>query len=273
MKFTHLTTSLLIVAFAFMASAPSAFAKGNAYGHFIAPGWIKKNGMLPAPSNLDSLPKGIRVKIEGSGGSGGSTTTDTTAPLLSVPSAHPATSSVTVTWTTNESADSTLYVSTTSPVVIGSLGTQVVTSASMQTSHSLSLSGLLPHTLYYGKVASKDGSGNTGTSDSFSFMTDALSDSTGPVISGIGIVSGTSSTDISWHTDEPATSKVYYATTSGFAVGDMGVASATDATLSTNHSLHLSGLASSTIYYVIIESVDALLNMTRTIHFLFLTGS
>jgi purple acid phosphatase-like protein len=84
--------------------------------------------------------------------------TDTTAPAVSALSATPAfDGSATVTWTTNEPADSRVDYGTTT-----SLG-QSATDAALVTAHSVRLTGLTPGTTYNYRVRSADGSANATT--------------------------------------------------------------------------------------------------------------
>lgn len=80
-------------------------------------------------------------------------------------------------------------------------------------------------------------------------------DTTAPVISDVKQVVGTSSATISWKTDEPSTSEVFYSTTSPVDVNSS--TSVSDDALVTEHSINLTGLTSGTLYHFIIESSDA----------------
>lgn len=65
----------------------------------------------------------------------------------------------------------------------------------------------------------------------------------------------TTATDITWTTDEPATSKVYFSTTT-----PVNLATATNVasgTLVTSHTTPLSGLTANTTYFYVVESKDA----------------
>ena len=96
---------------------------------------------------------------------------DTTVPVISAVATSAGTSTATVTWTTNESADSKVFWSATSPVNLSSVSTPSVSETSLVTSHSLSLSSLATSTQYYLVIRSKDAAGNTTTSNEFSFNT------------------------------------------------------------------------------------------------------
>ena len=88
---------------------------------------------------------------------------DTTAPVISNISAATTQTTATITWTTNESADSKVIIATSTPIV--------VENSTMTTSHSLSFSNLSSGTTYSYSIVSKDSSGNTTTSSVQTFTT------------------------------------------------------------------------------------------------------
>lgn len=95
---------------------------------------------------------------------------DTTAPVISnVFATSTATTTASVTWATNEAADSTVWYSATTPVSI--LTASSTSSAVLVTSHNIGLSGLATSTQYYYFVVSKDSVLNTATSSEYSFTT------------------------------------------------------------------------------------------------------
>ena len=107
-----------------------------------------------------------------------SATADTTAPTItSVQMSTSTATTATITWTTNESASSTVEYGLTS--LYGSS----TTTSTLVTSHSVSLTGLASNTTYHFRVKSTDASGNMGTSVDNLLLTGA-SDTTGPTISG-----------------------------------------------------------------------------------------
>ena len=95
-------------------------------------------------------------------------TPDTTAPIISnVGAGNISDTRATITWTTDEPADSVVeYWETSTP---GTVLTTATTNA--VTSHSVPLSGLQPETSYGYRVISQDLSGNQTTSTDFSFTT------------------------------------------------------------------------------------------------------
>jgi len=176
---------------------------------------------------------------------------DTTAPQISdVEATVIDTSSATITWTTNENADSVIrYGQTTS------LG-QVESSSALVTSHQIIITGLDENTMYYFQVESSDESDNLTIDNNggsyYIFTTAESQDITPPVISGVGTsgISGSSAT-VSWSTDESSDSVVRY----GISTSLSSVTSSDILTIS--HSLQLSGLSSGTTYYFEVESTDA----------------
>ena len=91
---------------------------------------------------------------------GGIPVPDTTPPTISSVSASSITqNSATITWTTNENADTQVEYGLTT-----AYGSQTTLDLSLVTSHSVSLSGLLASTLYHYRVKSKDASNNLATS-------------------------------------------------------------------------------------------------------------
>lgn len=96
---------------------------------------------------------------------------DTTPPVISnVVSSNLTSASATITWTTDEQADSQVAYGTT--VAYGSLTTL---NTAMVTSHSAVVSGLTPKTTYHYQVLSRDSSGNAAASADYTFTTTAAS--------------------------------------------------------------------------------------------------
>ena len=205
---------------------------------------------------------GNLVSDDNSGASYSFTTTagadpgDTTAPVITFDSETGITSvtsnSATISWTTDESSDS----------IIGySLDTSFNSekgSATLTTSHSVSLTNLSSGTAYKFQIKSMDDSGNLATENNsgvgYSFTTLAGGDSTAPVISGVS--SGTctdTTTTITWTTDENSSSLVDYGTVLGTYLSTGGNYKASV----TAHSVTLNGLTAETTYYYRVRSIDA----------------
>jgi len=173
----------------------------------------------------------------------------------------------TVSWNTDEPANSRLLVSTTTTVDANDDETIEVSDGDPVQEHELTALGLAPETTYYAIITSADEAGNNSTSSTFSFTTAEADDEDAPIITAIEWDSGTSTIDFSWTTDEPATSAVFTSTTSGFSIDDAGVMEESDNTLATEHDLTMSGLSTSTTYYHRIVSVDGSGNKTTSAEF------
>ncbi len=248
-------------------------------GHLIAPGWLKKHKgedrqIVP---ECQKIPRGIHELMErdhdddndddDNGFHNGTTTppiADTTAPVISsISTSGISTTTVSINWLTSELATSKVYFGTTTPVNLAS--STVVNSNSLVSGHTMNLTALTPSTTYYFVVESKDASLNTSTSSTLSFVTSAVpvADTTAPVISSIGISNVSSTTAmVSWITNEAATSKLYYATST--PVNLSTALSISNSSLVTNHILNLAGLTASTTYYYVLESADAAANIATT---------
>jgi peptidoglycan hydrolase-like protein with peptidoglycan-binding domain len=109
---------------------------------------------------------------KGNGGQGTTTppVTDTTAPVISaVTSGSVATTTATITWTTNENATGKVYFGTVNPLVLASATAN--STATLSTAHSFVLTGLSASSTYYYVVESKDAANNTATSSQGTFTT------------------------------------------------------------------------------------------------------
>ena len=94
---------------------------------------------------------------------------DTTPPVISGLATVAGTSTASITWDTDEDADSKYWQSTSIPV--DTSGAPSAETSNLVTSHSLELSGLAASTTYYYVISSTDGAGNTATSAESSFTT------------------------------------------------------------------------------------------------------
>lgn len=189
---------------------------------------------------------------------------DVTDLMISDVSARRITESgATITWETNEDADSTVWFATSSGFVIGAAGVQMKTSSSEVEKHQIRLADLNPGTTYYFRVGSEDASGNDAMSSEFSFTT--LADTEAPEISDLEVKDiATTTATIVWETDEAANSVVWYSTTSNFNTDADGVLRAESTLLTTSHSINLSGLTASTTYYYMVSSTDSDNNETKS---------
>ncbi|PIR47770.1 hypothetical protein COV06_02130 [Candidatus Uhrbacteria bacterium CG10_big_fil_rev_8_21_14_0_10_50_16] len=170
---------------------------------------------------------------------------DTTGPVISnVLVSNITTTSATVTWLTDEAASRVLSYGTTPSYALGNL-----TDGAFRTVHTQSLSGLQENTGYHFRILATDNSGNATTSGDYTFST---LDLTPPVVT-VSVINITETTaDIVWTTDE--------ATTGVVTVTDAGTYP--DASLSTAHTVSLTGLTSATTYNVQVAAQDASNNTT-----------
>lgn len=108
---------------------------------------------------------------------GGVSTGDKTVPVISAVTVNIARNSVNINWGTNEPTKGIVYYNT-SPmseyelphsVTIG--GTAAMTDTSLRTSHSVTISGLLPNTIYYYDVYVTDAADNSSMTMQTTFKT------------------------------------------------------------------------------------------------------
>jgi hypothetical protein len=96
-------------------------------------------------------------------------TADTTAPsITNISASNISSAGATITWTTNEPADSQVEYGTTT-----SYGQTSPIDGSLATTHSVNLSGTSPSTTYHFRVKSRDAAGNLATSGDSVFTTTA----------------------------------------------------------------------------------------------------
>lgn len=98
-------------------------------------------------------------------------------------------------------------------------------------------------------------------------------DVTAPVLSSIVAVPAATSATITWTTNEPSSSKVFVSATTPVDVNSSTTVSVADASLVTNHSIVLTGLATSTTYHFVVRSADAANNVATSGESSFLTQS
>ncbi len=181
---------------------------------------------------------------------------DTTAPVITdVTVAWVTNSTALITWTTDEPGNSQVRYD----VSTGTWNTYAIfeNDVDMVLNHSVTLANLQPDTPYYFMVGSTDAKGNGPTpSAEVNFTTDDGPDVSAPQISNMAVqaLSGTTVL-VTWITDEPGNSQVRYGT--GSAVWQDYPFSENDGGLTMQHSVTLTGLSPSTLYYVRASSTDA----------------
>lgn len=188
-------------------------------------------------------------------------TVNTVPPVISgVFVSHSSTSTADIVWTTNELATSKVYFGTSTPVNLAAA--QIAADPSFVLNHSIHLSGLNASTTYFFVAESADMSNNIARSAEMSFTTAPIS-AVLPVISAVTVANIASSTaEVRWTTNEPATSKVHFGTST--PVNLVTATSVSDSAFVLNHSIPLSGLAASTTYFFVAESKDAANNVATS---------
>jgi phosphodiesterase/alkaline phosphatase D-like protein/type II secretory pathway pseudopilin PulG len=177
------------------------------------------------------------------------TTTDTAPPIItSGPTTLGVTAATaTIGWETNEPSTTQVQYGQTTAYENG-----MVIDATLVTSHSRTLTGLLQDWTYHYRVLSRDAAGNLTTSGDFTFQTDG----TPPQFSDLSASATSSTATITWGTNEPATSQVEYGLTTAY-----GNTTTLDSTLVTSHSQGLTGLQPNTQYHYRVQSQDAAGNL------------
>jgi phosphodiesterase/alkaline phosphatase D-like protein len=231
---------------------------GGGAGGLIKVDYVNKTYSGTAPSAAGGTSTG---GTPGASGSAGVVTqnavTDTTAPTVSsVASSSITETGATITWLTDEEGSSIVDYGTTTSYGTSTTetdtGTRVI-------SHSVALTGLTGGTTYHFQVRSKDDAGtpNTGTSSDYTFTTTAAPDTTAPSISNIVATPTHNSVQITWDTDEAASSYVDYGATSSYGTTTSEVDTSPRVT---SHSVTISSLSSATVYHFRLNSKDAATN-------------
>ncbi|MEO5657789.1 MAG: fibronectin type III domain-containing protein [Nitrospiria bacterium] len=195
------------------------------------------------------------------------TSSDTTPPRITgVTVADLTTTSVLITWNTDEAATSQVEYGLTS-----AYGSSTAVSLTPILSHSQTVVGLWPDTVYFYRVRSMDGAGNTGVSDA-AFTTAGAADTTPPGdVIGLTAKPHNRMVALSW--TNPAdldfagvvvryrTDGTYPVTeTDGSPVGDFP--GLPNAVVKTNHT----GLQNKVTYYYSVFTYDTTGNYSRTSH-------
>lgn len=169
-------------------------------------------------------------------------------PIISAVNAGNITSnSATITWTTDQPSSSQLRYGTTTVY-----GSSSALSSNLVTSHSVTLTGLTPGTIYQLVAISANASHSLAVSANFTFKT-SVSTSHVPQLSYLASWGITSSgITISWSTDMPSTTAVSYGVSPA-----LGQTTPVQTKLSNTHGVTLAGLNSGTKYYFTAQSVAA----------------
>ena len=175
-------------------------------------------------------------------------------PTITTIASSTATSSATITWQTDIPSTSQVEYGVTSAYTASTTLNLATT-----TEHFVSVTGLIPETIYHFRVLSKNTSGNLTASTDRTFMTSIIPDTTAPVISLIATTTATSTALITWTTDENSDSLLEYGSTSSYGTILSGNAGTT-----TTHLISISDLTPSTTYHFRIRSTDTSGNIAHS---------
>ncbi len=182
------------------------------------------------------------------------TTSDVSAPQFSnITSTSVSTSSVTITWDTNELARRQVEYGLTT-----SYSASTTLSTASSTSHSVTITGLTPATTYNYRVIGYDQSNNQANSSNNTFTTQALFGVANPVATP---TSGTAAT-ITWTTPQAGSSYVAYGLASSSLTATTSEADTSPRV--TSHTVNLSGLLPCTTYHYRVYSRDASLTVASS---------
>ncbi len=174
---------------------------------------------------------------------------DTTPPVTSqVLISGTSQNSVTISWKTNEPASTELSYG-----VSTSYGSSV-NRPEKTIDHQVVLSSLSAGTMYHYQIMARDASGNVSASGDATLSTLALP--VLPTISNLQVSSvSAGSATVSWHTNVPSSSRVYYSTINPLIT--LTASSVFNNSLTMDHTVVVSNLSGSTTYYFRAESLDA----------------
>jgi hypothetical protein len=169
-----------------------------------------------------------------------------TAPanLISGPDVTVNTRSVTITWTTDRTSDSSIEYG----LVTNQYSSTEATNSNQVTSHSITLDNLQPGTTYYYRAQWDDNDGNLGTSSENVFTTLPA-----PTVSNVNVLSvNLTSATIQFTSDGANSATIYYGQSKGFGLTQT-INTSTD---SSTYVIALNQLSSGSTYYFKIDPFD-----------------
>jgi phosphodiesterase/alkaline phosphatase D-like protein len=168
--------------------------------------------------------------------------------IADVSASNVTSSSAIINWSTDVAADTQVEYGLTT-----AYGSATGLDSSLATQHCVSLNGLSPNTTYHFRVKSSGA-----LSDDYTFATSG--ETTPPAMTEITISNITvASAVITWNTDEPATTQVFYDAVShaAGAATDYQWSTPLNADMLLSHGAGLTGLSSGITYYCKVVSKDA----------------
>jgi hypothetical protein len=172
-------------------------------------------------------------------------TASSTAPVISNITATPSDTGATITWTTDQNANTQVLYGPTSMYNASS-----TFNSALSTAHTAFLGGLSPNTLYHFQLVSGNASGTMATSSDMTFMTLAASSSVAttstslPVITNVTATTTDTGATITWNTNVGSNSQVTYGTTTNY-----GNFSTLNTSSVLSHLVTLMGLTANTLYH------------------------
>lgn len=217
---------------------------------------VTLSGLTPATTyyfRVLSTDASSNIASSSSGTDGYSFTTSAGPVISNVTARQVSNNGAEISWTTDTAANSYVIYSASSSLA----GAATTSSATLETAHAITLSGLTQGTKYYYYVQSVDGSNATaydknvvnGAVSYYSFTT--TQDTIAPTFSNAAALASTTSAVISWTTSEPATSKVQYGLTNSYG------SETASSSLTLDHAVSLTSLSAATTYHYRLISVDA----------------
>lgn len=184
------------------------------------------------------------------------TSSDSTGPVVSDAASSVTTySKAVITWATDEQANSQVRYST----IAGGPYTSTVATSSYGEDHYVILTGLAADTTYYYRIVTSDLSGNTTTTAESSFSTEKDPEYQHDPLGAVTGVLASLVTDtvayIAFASDQPALCTIDYGTLTETYTG-----SVSETAYNENHSIKISSLTPSTIYYYQVSCTDNLSN-------------
>jgi hypothetical protein len=166
----------------------------------------------------------------------------TNGPVITNVAATGATSStVTITWTTDQPSWTQVNYGTTT-----AYGSSSPLDTSLVTSHTVTLTGLAPSTTYYFDVTSTNAGAAASTSSNNTFATTAQSSAPAPYVGYVAFWGvNNSGVTISWSTDLAADTEIAYGTSASSLPAPVVFSSSFTA----SHGVVLTGLSAGTTYY------------------------
>jgi hypothetical protein len=167
-------------------------------------------------------------------------TKGTSIKITDGPNVAAASTSVTVTWTTDLPSSTSLFYGNTATALVNRLyGTDAVTS------HSVSITGLTTGTTYYLQVRSAA----TGYASAYSAVMPFVAKNPAPVLSNLAATATQTTATITWNTDKATDSAVVFGVTQNSLTQ-----TATGNAATNSHTVTITGLAPGQTYYFVAQS-------------------